>query len=423
MSFRFEWNPFADQPHNIAPHKERLKHHLMHGGTYFSLALSNLRKAVPILTLYRKYRKQMYKRQVDIEDPFSLSVSPVERREEKILALLDEIDIRKTLLRIPSWACADLSSYERFSKLLFSRGKEVTLALLQNREDVLYPSRWTDFVEEVFSRFHTFSSFFEIGHAWNRTKWGVWDYKEYLRLAHPAVALAKKYGAKIVGPAVIDFEFHLFPAVLDELSYDKVSSLLYVDRMGAPERKQFGWDTSRKIALLKAVADGCSEKAQDVWITEVNWPLEGTGKYSPASGRPNVSETDQADYLVRYYILCVASGFVERVYWWQLVAPGYGLIDSRGKEWRRRPSFSSMETMVAHLRGSTFLKKIPHSQAEIFSFSKQGKDFAVCWTKKSQVKYGFPRKILKVHSRDGKEIPCLRNRVEIDQSPKYVFLE
>lgn len=423
MSFRFEWNPFADQPHNIAPRKERLKHHLMHAGTYFSLVASNLRRAVPVLSLYRKYRKQMYKRQVNLKDPFSLSVSPVEGREEEILALLDEIDVRKTLLRIPSWGGADLGPYERFSKLLFSRGKEVTLALLQNREDVLHPSRWTDFVEEVFSRFHTFSSFFEIGHAWNRTKWGVWDYKEYLRLARPAVALAQKYGARIVGPAVIDFEFHLYPAVLDELSYDKVSSLLYVDRMGAPERKQFGWDTSRKIALLKAVVDGCSERAQDVWITEVNWPLKGAGKYSPASGRPNVSETEQADYLVRYYILCVASGFVERVYWWQLVAPGFGLVDSRGKEWRRRPSFSSMKTMVAHLRGSTFLKKISHPQAEIFSFSKQGEDFAICWTKNSPVKYGFSRKILKVHSRNGKEIPCLRNQVEIDQSPKYVFLE
>lgn len=423
MHFLFEWNPYADQPHNIAPRKERLKHHLRHADTYFSLAASNLRRAAPVLTLYRKYRKKMYKGQVQIDDPFSLSVSLHGGREDEIVSLLDEIDVRRTLIRIFSWESSGLAQCQRFSKLLFSRDKEVTLALLQNREDVISPSRWSSFLEDVFSRFHSHVSFFEVGHAWNRTKWGVWDYREYLRLARPAVHLAKKYGVKIVGPAVIDFEFHLYPAVLAEVNFDKISSLLYVDRMGAPEEKQFGWDTSKKIALLKAVVDGSAKRSQDLWITEVNWPLKGTGKYSPASGKPNVSEEEQADYLVRYYILCVCSGFVQRVYWWQLVAPGYGLVDSRGREWRKRPGFYAMKTMAAHLRGSTFLRKKDHPQAELFSFSRGEKNFVVCWSSNSAVTYRFPRKIVRVINRDGKEISCLENRVEIDGSPKYVFLD
>jgi hypothetical protein len=376
-----------------------------------------------VLALYRKYRKEMYKEQVQIGDPFSLSVSPIGKREDEVLSLLRELDVRKILIRIPSWKSSELDRFQKFSLPLFSQVRDVTLALLQNREDVIHPSRWGDFVEDVFFRFHSYSSFFEVGHAWNRTKWGVWNYKEYLRLVRPAKDLADKYRVKMVGPAVIDFEFHLYPPVLHEISFDKVTSLLYVDRTGAPERKQFGWDTPRKIALLKAVVDGSQRRRQDLWITEVNWPLRGTGKYSPASGRPTVSEEEQANYLVRYYILCVASGFVERVYWWQLVAPGYGLIDSRDREWRKRPSFHAMKTMVVHLRGSTFLKKMDHPQAELFSFFNGERDFVVCWTRESAVAHRFPRKIVTVIDRDGKKIPCSDNRIEINGSPKYVFFD
>lgn len=423
MSFLFEWNPYADQPHNVAPRRERLKHHFKHAGTYLSLLASNLRKAVPILSLYRLYRKKMYREKVPIRDPFALSVSPSESRDEEVVGLLREINIQKTLVRIPSWERRNLDRFEKLIKLLQDHDNEITFALLQNREDVFDPSRWSHFLEDVFSRFRKYSSFFEIGHAWNRTKWGVWDHEEYLRLARPAVSLAEKYGVKLVGPAVIDFEFHLYPPVLNVIPFDKVSSLLYVDRMGAPEKKQFGWDTSRKLALLRAVVDDSTQGKQDLWITEVNWPLKGVGKYSPASGKPNVSEDEQADYLVRYYILCLASGFVERIYWWQLVAPGYGLIDSQKKEWRKRASFYAMKAMAARLKESVFLGKISHPRAEFFSFRKGGEDFVVCWTKGEACDHLFTRKVVRVVDRDGEEIPKAGNRVEIDGSPKYVFLE
>lgn len=423
MSFEFRWNPFTDQPHNIAPRKERFKYHFRHVGSYVSLVLSNLRKAHPVLPLYRQYRKKMYREQVNIENPFALSVSPLEGRNEEVVEALKELGISRSLVRVPSWEREKLEVFQEFSKLLNDNKIELTIALLQQRNDVLDPSCWEGFLEDVFSRFAKISSFFEIGHAWNRTKWGVWDYKEYLNLARPAVSLAEKYNAELVGPAVIDFEFHLYPPVLKAIPFDKVSSLLYVDRVGAPENTQFGWDMSRKIALLKAVVDGSSRRKRDLWITEVNWPLKGTGKYSPASGKPNISEEEQADYLVRYYILCAASGLVERIYWWQLVAPGYGLIDSRGKEWRKRPSFYAMKTMVSQLEGSCFMEKVQNPQAEIFSFLKGEHNFVVCWTNGPAFDYFFDGRVVRVLSRDGKEIPSSNGRVKIEASPKYVFLE
>jgi len=421
MSFKFEWNEFTDQPHNVAPRAERFKHHIKHADTYIALIASNLRNSIPILRLYRRYWKKMYGQPAKLEDAFALSVSPRSERNEEVIENLKEAGVSKSLVRIPSWEREKLDLYQRFLELLHRQRIELVIALLQRREDVLYPSQWQNFMEEVFSRLGRICSFFEIGHAWNRTKWGLWDYKEYLELALPAVSLAQKYGVKLVGPAVIDFEFHLYPPTLDVIPFDKVSALLYVDRLGAPENSQFGWTTARKIALLKAVVDCASSKSRDCWITEVNWPLEGTGKYSPASGKPNVSEEEQASYLVRYFVICLASGFIERIYWWQLVAPGYGLIDSRESAWRKRLGFSAFKTMVHYLDNSVFMEKIRNSEAEIFLFRKGGESFAVCWTRDHPFEYSFLKPVRKVFSRDGEEMAFHPEKIKIEESPKYVF--
>lgn len=429
MKETFRWNPYADQPHNVAPKKERLRHHFKHAGSYFSLFFSNMRKVMPGLRLYRKYRKFQYREKVRIDNPFAVAVSPLGIRNEEVVALLEETGVKKTLVRIVSWEKDQFEKIEILLDLLKEREIDIVFAILQQRDDVLNLDQWEAFLEEVFSRFKKFSSYFEIGHAWNRTKWGVWDYSEYLRLAESSVSLAEKHNVKLVGPAVIDFEFHLYPPVLKKIPFDVASSLLYVDRMGAPETKQAGWDTSRKLALLRATVDVCLEN-RPLWITEVNWPLKGTGKFSPASGKPNVTEEEQADYLVRYYVLCLPTGHVERIYWWQLVAPGYGLIDSREEYWRKRPSFFAFKTMVSFLIDSEFQGTISHPMAEIFVFHREGESFVVIWTKdksfwgRSLALDSFLQgKVDRVVDRDGEDIPVQDGQIEINGSPKYVFYE
>jgi hypothetical protein len=363
----------------------------------------------------------MYTEPVVLDRPIALSLSPVEGRNEDVVQAFLETGIRQSLVRIPSWEKEKFSRYEEFIDELVSHGVDVTLSILQQRKDVLDISGWEDFVDQVFGRFKEKCSFFEIGHAWNRTKWGVWNYKEYLSLVRPACELGQKHGVKLVGPAVIDFEFHLYPPVLKKVSFDKVSSLLYVDRVGAPENKQFGWDTPSKIALLKATVDTCSPEDQDLWITEFNWPLKGTGKYSPVSGKPNVTEDEQGDFLVRYCVLALASGFVERVFWWQLVAPGYGLIDSREEGWRRRPSYFALKTLVQMLENCTFEARILHPQAMIFTFSKGNDRLAVCWTTGGEFAFQFPEEIKRVVDRDGHDLQIAGRNLTLSGTPQYVF--
>lgn len=423
MDQDFKWNPYADQPHNVAPKKERFWYHLRFAPGYFALLSSNIRKAFPILSRYRKYKKSMYKTPSRLHHSFGVSVSPRTQRNEEVLNSLQQLGIHHALVRIPSWERDNLNFYEKFVGQVNAKDFDIVISLLQRREDVRNPKTWEKFLDDVFSRFKSFGSFFEIGHAWNRTKWGVWDYREYLGLVEPSVLLAKKHEVKLIGPAVIDFEYHLYPVVLKKIGFDKISSLLYVDRVGAPENAQVGWDTPRKVALLRAVVDACLKEKRDIWITEMNWPISGTGKYSPAVGKMNVSEEEQANFLVRYFVLCLSTGFVDRIYWWQLVAPGYGLIDSRPEDWRKRPSFYAFKSLAERLEGSLFLEKVPHSELFIFLFRKQERQFAVCWTQRPSVEHIFSQHVLRVEDRDGNEVPIRDNRVPIGPSPLYVYFQ
>jgi hypothetical protein len=421
MSFPFAWNDFADQPHNVAPKRERLRHHFRHAGSYLELAAVNAAVAVPVLRRYRRLIKTIHRVPVEIGTAFAVSCSPAGERDDEVIQNLAAAGIRQTLVRVPSWERDALGRYERFIRRLRGEGFDIVCALLQRRDDVLTPSSWEGFLADVFSGLSSLCSHFEVGHAWNRTKWGVWDHREYIALAKAAVPLAARHGARLIGPAVIDFEFHLYPPTLRAVAFDKVSSLLYVDRRGAPENAQFGWTTARKVALWKAVVDGSLGESRECWITEMNWPLEGAGKYSPAPGRPCVNEEDQANYLVRYFIICLASGLVGRVYWWQLVSPGYGLIDSRDTAWRKRPGYHALGQMARLLEGSRFEGKASAVGAEIFLFRKGEREFAVCWTKSGAVEHEFARPLVQVIDRDGHEKSAKSNKIRVEEKPQYVF--
>ena len=421
MDNDFRWNPYADQPHNVGSRSRRFLRHWIHVPSYLGLIGSNLRRLVPILWRYRAHLRLAYDFPAPIRNPFAVGVTPVDGREPEVLKLLEDLGVTRCLLRLPSWEADGLDRYDRFRRELQSQGIEVLYALLQRRQDVREPQTWQRFLREVFERFGGGGARFEVGHAWNRTKWGVWDHREYLRLARAAEEAARDHDVRLAGPAVIDFEFHLYPPLLKRLSFDVITSLLYVDRSGAPEAKQFGWDFPRKLALLRGIVDTCSGRERGLWITEVNWPLKDTGEYSPAAGRPNVDEEEQADYLVRYYVLGLCSGWVERIYWWQLVAPGYGLVDSRPPVWRKRPAFLALKTLQRFCRDSVYQGRFLHPRARIFNFCRGREMFAIGWCAGEPVSYTFPHPIQGVVSRDGEELESGGRTVEMDGTPKYII--
>jgi hypothetical protein len=243
-------------------------------------------------------------------------------------------------------------------------GYPVSLALVQDRQAALCPARWDRFVERVVGDLADQVEWVEAGHAINRVKWGLWTFGEYRRLLAPVAEAARAHpGLKFMGPAVIDFEYHYLIAALRMLPanfrFQAVSHHLYVDRRGAPENFQGRYDAERKFILGRAIAESSPAACDPRFIvSETNWPLRGTGVYSPVGSPyvmpgprrvdPSVNEADYGDFMIRYGVLALASGMVDRVYWWRLVAHGFGLVDDQdgGGGWRVRPAYLQLREFL-----------------------------------------------------------------------------
>ena len=201
---------------------------------------------------------------------------------------------------------------------------------------------------------------FEIGTTINRAKWGFFSVNEYANFYKVAYDLQQnKYkNIKLIGSGVIDFEYHFSIHTLFNLTkykFNGVSSLLYVDRRGAPENMQMGFALADKIALLNTIIWLSPKSSNELHITETNWPISNTAPFAPTSEHECVSEDSYADFMLRYHLLSFASQQVDSLSWHQLVAPGYGLIDNR-QDIRKRSAYNTYKFMLQNLKNAQFLR-------------------------------------------------------------------
>jgi hypothetical protein len=420
------WDRLSDQPHQHAGRLDKLKVRLAdvrgHGEQAAIVAAALPR----IWRRYGQLKADLYKAPVDFRG-IGVCVRPWPEAPEALLGLIEELGVRHVLLRLHLWE-DDHDAEEVLARALQARGCELTFALPQNRELVRDLARWRRALEAIGPRFAPYGSRFQIGQAINRSKWGVWNIGEYISLVRAAEEILRREpGVELLGPSVIDFEYHVTAGVLNQrragFHLDAVSALLYVDRRGAPENRQAGLDTVDKVVLLKAIAETACNSTGRTWITEVNWPLR-EGPHSPAGRDVSVDEETQADHLVRYYLLTLGTGLVERVFWWQVVARGYGLVDPSDPENpRRRPSFLALKTLIQQLDGARLEEVLPAPEpARLYRFQRADEEIVVGWSTAGTVKAGLPRPASKVTSRDGEEMAGIGPEVELGLSPLYFRL-
>jgi tRNA A-37 threonylcarbamoyl transferase component Bud32 len=379
---RVVWDHLSDQPHQHAGRLDKLRVRLADAGSH-AVEAAVVAAALPrIRSRYRELKRELHKQPVAFQG-CGVAVRPWPEDPGALLGLVDELGAKHVLVRLHPWE-DDHTAEEELARELHARGLELTFALPQNRELVRDPRRWRQSIEEIGGRFAPYGTRFQVGQAINRSKWGVWNLNEYVRLVQEAAdVLRRQPGVEILGPSVIDFEYHVTAAALNlkrpGLHFDAVSALLYVDRRGAPENTQAGLDTEGKVLLLKAIADTSRSSTGRCWITEVNWPLR-EGPHSPAGRAVSVGEDEAADYLARYYLLALGTGAVERVFWWQMIAKGYGLVDPA--ELRRRPAFHAFRTLIHELEGSRLEEVLPVPEpSRLWLFRRpDGAEVAVGWS-------------------------------------------
>lgn len=386
MKQPFAWDHYSDQPAII---KDKALKRAMRRSALpsliktFSIALLTLPIALLLMPFIRR-------RTITGEHFFGIGVN-LDKEPNTTPYLINELGSQKLLIRIPLWEMERLNEYVAFIHTF--KGKEITVALLQDREHITSPTLCRDHFTQIFEALDDVCHTYVIGSTINRAKWGFFSVNEYLDFYALAYELKQSRfpHLKLIGSNVIDFEFHFTAHTLFNLArirFDALGSLLYVDRRGAPENTQMGFNLLGKINLLNALISFSPKTANELVITEANWPIKNTAPYAPTSEHECVSEADYADFMVRYHLLAFGSQKVDSLYWHQLIAPGYGLIDNR-EGIRKRSAFDAYATMLSHLSDAHFLRYRHSGDNYLLICSTPRGELHITWTPTSSPIYTY----------------------------------
>ena len=346
MKAPFIWDKYSDQPYPIKDKVYKKKMRKKHVWDYIPLFLTNIilfPLGIVLMPLFKgkeTAKEGFYGMGVDLD------------KGEAQKELIEELGIKHLLVRMPLWEMQRIEEYVAFAKS-FGKDKQILLNILQDREHIEDTVLLQKDIGIIFEKFSPFVSEYQMGNAINRTKWGFFSMKEYLGWYQTIQKIRdEKYPKlKLIGSSVIDFEYHYTIRTLFNffsLKYDIFSSLLYVDRRGSPDNKQMGiFNTKNKISMLYALVKLSPKTSNDIYITEVNWPLSHTAPYAPTSELECVSEEAYSRFMLKYLETAKKSGKIQRVYWHQLIAPGYGLVDNRDGQIRKTEAFESLKKKIA----------------------------------------------------------------------------
>lgn len=399
----------------------------------FSMLWQGLCAAPGIYKHYRNLLKHSYGTDIDMQGRIGVALHPHPDYINIELELLEKLGNPPVMLRICHHeTLEDWNRTIDLVKKIRSRDINVTLAVLQDRQALLQPASWENFLRLIFENLGDQVAQIEITHASNRLKWGIWSSDEYQQLMEPALRLQRDYPhVRLIGPACIDFEYLPVIAALGthpkEQPLAALSHLLYVDRRGAPENTQGNkFSTLEKAALLKALAqwsDRCDDK---IIVSEVNWPVKGTGIWSPIGcpyetprwrrEQPGETEDEYANYMLRYLAITLCSGHVEQVFWWRLSAHGYGLVDDCDN-FRIRPAFNALAFFLKTVGRATFVRKL-NTPDDVFvlEFTHENRSVWMAWAlQESEYQPDFP--FSQAFDREGEPVTS----VKLTGSPLYLF--
>ena len=415
MKEPFKWDYYSDQPALLQDKVYKKKMRKLEFKSFLKTIFISL-FILPISIIMMPFVKRKV---IDSSDFFCLGID-FEREPEKTLELLDELENNRVLLRLKLWEMNKLDALYHFVKQL--KNKKITLKILQDRENIEDLTLLQNNLRTIFNTLDELIDIYEIGSTINRSKWGFFSVDEYSKFYKTAYDLKSSEFQKIklIGSGVIDFEYHFTAHTLFNFfkyHYDGISSLLYVDRRGAPENTQMGFTLSDKIAWLSTMVWLSPKTENELHITETNWPITGTAPYAPTSEHECVSEELYADFMLRYHLLAFASQQINSVSWHQLIAPGYGLVDNRNGLVKRK-AFDTYKYMVQNFKTAQFLRLDIKRNYYILQCLINNQLLQIHWSLKETTLKN--ETFFNVYSKNG---DIIENEIlNIGSSPLYIFI-
>lgn len=345
----FIWDQYSDQPHVIRDKSYKKKMRKKYKLDFLKMIFTNI-LFFPLSIILMKFFHKKQEQQFNKYDFYGMSVNLDKGNDQQ--ELIEELGVKSLLIRLPLSDIQNIDKYYQFAKS-FGDDKKVIINIMQDREHIDNKDLLHLHILEVFKTFNDITEEYQVGTTINRAKWGFFSLKEYLEFYKTVQDIRDSNYAtyKLLGPSVIDFEYHYTIGALFngyDINFDKLSTLLYVDRRGAPSNTQLGiFDTKNKIDMLYSIVRLSPKmKSDNIYITEVNWPLKGTAPYAPTSEKECVDEETYARYMLEYFDIVKKTHKVQKVFWHQLIAPGYGLVDNRNGVIRKTKAFYQFKRLL-----------------------------------------------------------------------------
>jgi len=416
-----KWDKYSDQPAVIKDKVLKKRIYKEVRWDSFKMLVTNL--FVYPVTYVTYLLIPAKKLSVSTQDFFGMSIN-LDKNPDETRALIDDLGVNNLLIRVPLHDIENIKKYVAFAEQF--KDKNLLINILQDRRHVEDLGLAKQSIQQIFEQFSHLTHRFQIANAINRKKWSIFSMDEYLQFFKVAYDLKQNRYPKLIllGASVIDFEYYFMARTLfniKKIRFDQCSSLLYVDRRGAPENTQMGLDLQSKLLFLQAMLRLSPKiKSPEIVITETNWPITKTAPYAPTSENDCVSLDDHASFLVRYYLLALATGVVKNVYWHQLIAPGYGLIDNREGKIIKYPAYQSFQVMLSLLQGAKFLDLKESVGLYRATFKKSNELIEVLWSLE-KTKVSTENKTVML--RNGERYSKDRQNIYVGSSPIYLVSE
>lgn len=280
-------------------------------------------------------------------------------------------------------------------------------------------SSFGQYVEEITRRYSNRIHYWEVWNEPNTIRFRAPkpEAREYVQILKTAYTAIKKVAPEkqVIGMAtnLVDLSFIEDALKMGAGDYTDIISIHPYQNLpptdGSPS-SELG-----KIRTLSKILQtyNCP---RPLWITECGWQTQG-----------NMSERTQAVYLVKFHVLALAEGLVEKIYWYNLtdseesdISEGryFGLVH---KDQTPKPSYVSYYTMVEHLHDFISVKRLELSEGVYgFDFIFQDRHkVRVLWTEKTPEMIEIPGKA-RVRDLLGNEIDAQEGRIMIDSIPRYI---
>ena len=413
MNGIFHWDIFSDQPHQIKNKKRKKelkkKNRFQILTTIF---LSILLFPFFIIRIIFPTKKKSIK----LSNFFGIGINLDKGKEQ--LKILKELKLKNINIRFP---ISDIAIIEQYIDFISEfKDYRVLLTILQNRENIEDLEFFKINIYKTFDKFSQIGiSEFQIGNAINRSKWGFFSISEYLQFYKVAFQVRSQNfpNIKLIGSSVIDFEFYNTIHTLfnfQDIYFDSVASLLYVDRRGQPENSQsFIFNLEKKIKLLFQIVQTSLKTSNSIYITETNYPIKNTEPYTPTSQFETVSLENYSNFMIRYLLIAIATQKIEKVFWHQLISAGYGLIDNREESLKKYPAFYSLKFLLETLENQEYISHKFESNLHFIEFS----NCKIYWTISDEVKLSFPKhKIVDIYNKS-----ISNKNLSISQIPIVIY--